>query len=162
VFTLAPIALCIQARPECPANAGGDHWDLMPLDRLACRRITAPDHCRDLGDRPKLARVLLINPCSISQEGVFLSVGSRSGLIDPLVLALTFATSGASAKFFGAVPAKLLQWLDLATLGAALRLRRLCHASTSIIRASVVSTREIPHSDRTPCSTSRSSTTGIE
>ena len=84
---------------------------------------------------------------------------SRFGTACSLILALTLATSGASALFFGAVPAKLLQWLDLATLGAALRLR---HASTSIIRASVVSTREIPHSDRTPCSTSRSSTTGIE
>jgi len=85
--------------------------------------------------------------------------GSRFGVVDPLVLALTFATSGASALFFGAVPVELIEGLSLATLGAALRLR---HASTSIIRASVVSTREIPHSDRTPCSTSRSSTTGIE
>ena len=54
--------------------------------------------------------------------------GSRFGAADPIVLALTFATSGVSALFFGAVPAEPLQWLDLATLGAALRRR---HASTS-------------------------------
>ena len=45
---------------------------------------------------------------------------SRFGEADPLVLALTFATSGASALFFGAVPAEPLQRFLLAALGAAL------------------------------------------
>ena len=47
--------------------------------------------------------------------------GSRFGVVDPLVLALTFATSGASALFFGAVPVERIEREVLAALGAALR-----------------------------------------
>ena len=84
---------------------------------------------------------------------------SRFGTACSLILAITLATSGASALFFGAVPAERIEGFRFPAPGAALCLR---HASTSTARRSVVSTREITHEVRTPCSTSRSSTTGTE
>jgi len=57
---LAPLRAVLPGAPGVPGDAEGDHRALMPLDREAGRLITTPDHCRDLSDRPKLARVLLI------------------------------------------------------------------------------------------------------
>jgi len=57
---LAPLRAVRPGAPGVPGERRRGSPDLMPLDREAGRLITAPDHCRDLSDRPKLARVLLI------------------------------------------------------------------------------------------------------
>jgi len=58
---LAPLRAVLSRRARSARRTlVGDHRDLMPLDsRGGPSHNHTPIHCRDLSDRPKLARVLL-------------------------------------------------------------------------------------------------------